>query len=511
MRNAGVIHLPGDRHREGVMLSLSVRENMSLLALAKVARSGVVARARERTMVRGQIDTLGVRTPSAETPVASLSGGNQQKVLFARALLGAPDVLLADEPTRGVDAGARIDLYRVLREAAAAGRAVLVLSSDAVELQGLCDRVLVFSRGRVVAELEGEQIGEERITGAAVTSEGGHRDEVTLREERLKRVRRFVSGDYLPSVALAVLIVAFALYTQSSNSRFLSPYNLSSTLLLVSALALVSFGQLVLVMAANLDLSVGPLMGLIVVVSSFFWATGQGAGDLVLGIVLVIATALAVGLVNGLLVRVGRLTPVLATLSMYIVIQGVGLQLRPQEAGFLRADVTGSINKGWSWMPIAFLVVVVIAVVGEVVLRRTRAGLELRAVGSDETRAHRLGARVNRTQLAAYVGCSLSPRRRGSCWPARSASATAIRPRASATPSTASPRSRSAARASSGGRGSFIGTLLGAVLLTEVVSAVPFLHIALSWNQWLPGLIILVAVGAYSRARGGRRRNSRNR
>ena len=136
-------------------------------------------------MVRGQIEASG-SDALAETPVASLSGGNQQKVLFARALLGAPDVLLADEPTRGVDAGARIDLYRVMREAASAGRAVLVLSSDAVELQGLCDRVLVFSRGRVVAELEGAQIGEEQITGAAVTSEGGHRDEVALREERLR-------------------------------------------------------------------------------------------------------------------------------------------------------------------------------------------------------------------------------------------------------------------------------------------------------------------------------------
>ena len=93
-------------------------------------------------------------------------------------------------------------------------------------------------------------------------------------------------------------------------------------------------------MAANLDLSVGPLMGLIVVVTSFFWATGQGPATLCSGSSLVIATALAVGLVNGLLVRVGRLPPVLATLATYIVIQGVGLQLRPQEAGILRPDIT---------------------------------------------------------------------------------------------------------------------------------------------------------------------------
>ncbi len=139
------------------------------------------ARPRARRRRPAQIERLGIKTPSQETGVAALSGGNQQKVLFARALLGAPRVLLADEPTRGVDAGARIDLYRVLREAAAAGRAVVVLSSDAVELQGLCDRVLVFSRGRVVRELEGDEINEENITGAAVTSDGEHRGELAPR------------------------------------------------------------------------------------------------------------------------------------------------------------------------------------------------------------------------------------------------------------------------------------------------------------------------------------------
>ena len=98
-------------------------------------------------------------------------------------------------------------------------------------------------------------------------------------------------------------------------------------------------------MTGNFDLSVGPLMGLVVVVSSFFWATGQGTGDLVLGIAAVIGTGLAVGLVNGLLVRVGRLDSIRATIATYIVVQGIALQLRPQEGGFLRTDITGAINQ----------------------------------------------------------------------------------------------------------------------------------------------------------------------
>jgi ribose transport system ATP-binding protein len=504
MRTAGVVHLPGDRHREGVMLSLSVRDNVSLLALPALADGGVVRRRRERDVVAAKVAELGVRTPSQETTVAALSGGNQQKVLFARALLGAPRVLLADEPTRGVDAGARIDLYRVLREAAAEGRAVIVLSSDAVELQGLCDRVLVFSRGRVVRELEGEDINEEHITGTAVTSEVDRRGALARRDTRVGRARRFLSGDYLPSVVLALLIVAVGIYTYLDTSRFVDPFSLKTNLLLATVLAFVSFGQLVMLLTGNFDLSVGPLMGLVIVVSSFFWATGQGAGDLALGIAAVIGTGVAVGLVNGLLVRVGRLDSIRATIASFIVIQGIALQLRPQEGGFLRADITAAINQGIGWMPIAFLVAVAITVIAEVALRRTWPGIGLRAVGSDATRAHRLGARVNVTLVAAFVLCSLFTVAAGVMLAGQLGVGDGDPAATSSYTLTSITAVVLGGASTFGGRGSFAGALLGAVLLTELVSAVPFLQIALSWNYWFPGILILVGCGIYSRARGGR-------
>ena len=175
------------------------------------------------------------------------------------------------------------------------------------------------------------------------------------------------------------------------------------------------------------------------------------------------------------------------------MIQGIALLLRPQPGGFLRTGVTGAINNERSaGCRSRSSSRVVITVVAELVLRRTRAGLALRAVGSDETRAHRLGARVNR-DASSRLRRLLAVRRgrRGSCSPPRSASAT--RPRRASSYTLTSITAVVLGGASIfGGRGSFVGALLGAVLLTEIVSAVPFLQIALSWNYWLPGILILV-------------------
>jgi ribose transport system permease protein/ribose transport system ATP-binding protein len=498
IQQAGVVYLPGDRHAEGLFLPWSVRENTTLLSLGAISHNGFLQRRKEGAIVADWIERLRIRTPSAEVPVAALSGGNQQKVLFARSLMAEPAVLLADEPTRGVDAGARLELYQLLRTTAEEGKAVVVLSSDVLELQGLCDRVLVFSRGRIVASLEGDAITEENITGAAVTS-ATVRDGLAARARQALRIRRFSSGDYLPTAVLAVLIVALGLYTGLVHGRFFSQFNFVSMLLLTSALAFVALGQLIVLLTGAIDLSVGPLTGLVVVVFSFFSTQGQSHGMLVLGILAVIGVALAVGLTNVLLVRVFRLASVLATLATYIAIQGVSLLLRSQPAGFIRIGVTNPIKTTWGWVPVAFILVCVLAVVCELVLRFTRGGLQLRAVGSDETRAHRLGARVGATHVGAYLLCSLFAAAGGMML----ASQVGVGdPRIGTNYTLTSITAVVLGGASIfGGRGSFIGALLGAVLIQEIITSTTFLQIGVAWQYFLPGILILVGAGVYSRAR----------
>jgi ribose transport system ATP-binding protein len=405
-----------------------------------------------------------------------------------------------------VDVGARLEIYQLLRRVAASGRAVVVLSSDVIELQGLCDRVHVFSRGAVVRELAGDDITEENITGAAITSSAaGGRAGLAAgadRARRALRARRFVAGDYLPSAVLAVLILGLGIYTSVSNGRFLTELNFQGMLLLASALALISFGQLIVLLTGGIDLSVGPLSGLTVVVFSFFAAEGQGAGRLVLGVLAVIGVAIVVGLANGVLVRVFRVAAVLATLATYIVLQGISLALRPQPAGYLRAAVTDALTHSWGWIPIAFVVVCILAVVAEVVLRFTRPGLQIRAVGSDEPAAHRLGAHVNRTHIAAYVLCSLFTAAGGLMLASQVGVGDAT---VGVTYTLTSITAVVLGGASIfGGRGSFIGALLGAVLLQQIVTSTTFLNIGVAWESFLFGGLVLVGAGTYSRARRAR-------
>jgi ribose transport system ATP-binding protein len=495
----GIVYLPGDRHAEGLFLPLTVRENMTALVLDSLATLGFVQRRRETSLVEKQILGLSVKTPSAETPIKSLSGGNQQKVLFARSLARSPTVLLADEPTRGVDAGARMELYRILREAADDGAAVVVLSSDAIELQGLCDRVLVFSRGSIVRSLVGDEITEENITGAAITADTERRRGETGRATRGAWVHRFASGDYAPLAILVALIVVLGVYTASINSFFLSTRSMSGSLYLASALLFVSMGQLIVLLTAGIDLSVGPLTGLTVVILSFFCGEGQSTGYLILGLGLAFATALAVGFANGFMVRKIGLTPVIATLSTYIGLQGVALLLRSTPAGYFRTDITSVFTSRLGAFPYAFIIGVIVAILAEWALRRSRFGMELRAIGSNEVTAHRLGARVNRSVILAYMLCALFASVSGLLL----AGQVGIGDPAVGANYTLQSISAVVLGGASifGGRGSFLGALAGVLLVQEITSATGFLGLGSAWQYWLPGLLILLAAALYSRTR----------
>ena len=163
-------YMPADRLTEGLMVDLNVRENAAMTALDRLTVGPIVSRNREVAVVERELSELAVKAPSLEAPVSSLSGGNQQKIMMARAMLSEPAILVADEPTQGVDVGARAEIYRILREVAASGVPVVIASSDAKELEGLCDRVIVMSRGQAVATLEGDAVTEERIVHAAISA-----------------------------------------------------------------------------------------------------------------------------------------------------------------------------------------------------------------------------------------------------------------------------------------------------------------------------------------------------
>ena len=168
---AGVVLLSGDRAGESLFPVLSVRANTTIQMLRRLGRLGFLNRWRERDTVAAIVRRLSIRMASIEQPVQSLSGGNQQKVSLTRPFLrGNVNVILAEEPTQGVDVAARFEIYDALRAKAKEGVAIVVKSSDPLELSGLCDRVVVMSRGKIVDEIKGDELGERRIVEAIVGS-----------------------------------------------------------------------------------------------------------------------------------------------------------------------------------------------------------------------------------------------------------------------------------------------------------------------------------------------------
>ena len=169
--DAGIAFLAEDRKAEGIIPELSVRENLTLVVLPKLARAGIVSRSEQTKIVDKFMKRLRVKASSPDQKIRELSGGNQQKVLLARWLCNAPRVLLLDEPTRGIDLGARAEIQALVAEMAADGLGVLLISSDLEELIEGSSRVVVLREGKSVAELRGDEITQDRIIHAM--AEGG--------------------------------------------------------------------------------------------------------------------------------------------------------------------------------------------------------------------------------------------------------------------------------------------------------------------------------------------------
>lgn len=492
--------MPSDRHAEGLAGGLTIRENAAISALGKFSSFGIVNSRAEMAQVSDVFRSLAVKAPSMEAAVKSLSGGNQQKVVMARALLSEPGLIVADEPTQGVDVGARSEIYRILREVSAKGIPVIVNSSDAAELEGLCDKVIVMSRGRVVETLTGDHVDEARIVAAAVSALT-HVDREESRHPKAKASgwRHFVQSDNAPAVPLSLVMILLALYGFSQNSHFLSSFNVGNILMLATALGFIALGQTVAMLLAGIDLSVGPLAGFLVVVASFFITEGQPAATMALGLALMVGLAVAVGLVNGLLIRFASFTPIAATLAMYIGLQGCSFILRDSPGGYIDSNVVAWITWQIGPIPLAFVVLVAVALGAEYLLRNRRIGWQLRATGSNEDSARRIGLRIDRTFVAGYVasalltvlGAVMLMAQIGVGDPAQGSNYTLASITAVVLGGTSL----------RGGRGTFIGTVLGAILLTEVLNAVSFLGLSQTWQYVFQGALILVAALIYATVR----------
>ena len=422
-RMSGIVLLPEDRKAQGILPHLGVRSNITIGHLEAVSSGPLVRGGREAEAAGRLIEQVGVRCASPSTPIAALSGGNQQKALLARCLFASPSVLLLDEPTRGVDVAAKQEIYASIRDLAARGFGILLCSSEPPELLALAHRIVVLHDGRVAATFDRSEATDERLLAAASgtsTREGSPEGPASPPPAAAPPPshqpgrKRWRLSPRLTS--LLGLVVVLALAVVSSPMRggrlvFLEVGNLTDILRQVAEKGILAAGMTPVIISGGIDLSVGSVLALAATLTgSLFMRGGLGVWSAV-GLVLLVGAAW--GLVNGLVVARWRLQAFIATLATMSAARGV--------ARYVSGGAAIPLGFGNGGAPEAFralaapilpfvpvpAVVFLMAVAGVAILMtRLRAGRYIYAIGDNEEAARLSGVNVRRYKTLVYVVCA---------------------------------------------------------------------------------------------------------
>ncbi len=473
----GVALLPEDRQHEGLHLPLSVRENLAMAATP--SQTALIDRQAEAKSASDLVERLSIKTASDLAAVASLSGGNQQKVLLGKWLATQPKVLILDEPTRGVDVGAKDQIHRLIGKLAEEGVAVLVISSEMNEVLALGDRILVMRQGRLAGELAGTEATQEKILELALPRES---DEATVATASTGIRREFaVAGLLLALMVLATLV----------NPSFLSLENLRDMLVKVSPAVIVGSMMTLVILAREIDISVGSLMGLCAATLGIAVSPDRMGLPVPVAVAACLGVGALGGLLNGVLSAYARLPSIIVTLGTLTLFKGltelamggkwienVPLSLRTLGAG------------GW-----VILVAILAAVAGIWISRRTRLGMRIFALGSNPHAAALVGVKAAKVRLLVFVLTGLA------CAVATLFSATQLQVIESGFGSGFELAAIAAVIVGGtsirGGRGGVPGTILGATLLGIVSTVLIFLKLGPSaayWEKAIQGGLILLAV-----------------
>lgn len=305
----------------------------------------------------------------------------------------------------------------------------------------------------------------------------------------------FQRGRWLPIAAMSLLILVLGAYTNGQNSSFLSTFNLNGVMVATLPLALAAMAQTSALMVRAFDVSLGALITLCVVVSSFVLGPDESWPSLLLGMLLVIGVALCVGAINVILIRWLKLSSIIATLATYSALQGVSLWLRPIPRGAISFEFIDKLLYSWGFMPIALLLVVAVAVGADVWLYRTPGGLAARAMGLDEEAAARRGVRVGYLFVRAFFISAFAAALGGFFLAAQ----VGVGDPTSGLSFTLTSIAAAVLGGASllGGRGSFFGAFVGALFLNVIINILPFLGWSASYGRIMVGLLTLVALSFY--------------
>jgi ribose transport system ATP-binding protein len=489
-RAAGIGLAPEDRQRQGLVLDASVQDNLLLAHLRKVCHPRwrwlrpTVAAAVTRDLIRD----LQIKVASPAQRARLLSGGNQQKIVLAKWLHAGCRVLIFDEPTRGIDVGAKAEIYRLMRRLAAEGLAIVMISSELPEVMGMSDRILIMRAQRIATS---SVRASRRRPRASFSMRPGIPP--SRRETAMTDPRRAKFGDWLtqhPEALALAGLVALCVAMSFVSDRFLSWDNFSNLGRQASINAILATGMTLVILTGGIDLSVRAVMALSVTSCAGAMLAGL---PVVVGVLAGLGTGVVFGALNGALVGYVRLPPIIVTLATMEIPRGIALLytggypqsgLPPAFAFLGRGEVLG----------VQMPVVIAVAGAAFVLLRYFPTERYFYGLGGNEEAVRLSGVRVERYKFLAYVLSGLTASIGGLVLASRLMSGQ---------PNAGMGFELDAIAAVvlggtsiTGGRGSIVGTVIGALTLGVLNNGLNLMGVSPYTQMVLKGVIILLAIYA---------------
>lgn len=490
----GIVYISEDRKRDGLVLGMSVKENMSLTALRYFSRAGgSLKHADEQQAVSDFIRLFNVKTPSMEQAIGLLSGGNQQKVAIARGLMTRPKVLILDEPTRGVDVGAKKEIYQLINQFKADGLSIILVSSEMPEVLGMSDRIIVMHEGHLSGEFTREQATQEVLMAAAVGKLNRVNQGKKMTTQTVSGRRYFTKAWLMEQKSLIALLVLIAIVSTLSPN-FFTINNLFNILQQTSVNAIMAVGMTLVILTSGIDLSVGSLLALTGAVAASIVGIEVNA---LVAVAAALALGAAIGAVTGVIVAKGRVQAFIATLVMMLLLRGVTMVYTngsPVNTGFTEnADLFGWFGIGRPLgVPTPVWIMGIVFLAAWYMLHHTRLGRYIYALGGNEAATRLSGINVNKIKIIVYSLCGLLASLAGIIEVARLSSA-------QPTAGTGYELDAIAAvvlggTSLAGGKGRIVGTLIGALILGFLNNGLNLLGVSSYYQMIVKAVVILLAV-----------------
>jgi ribose transport system ATP-binding protein len=484
-----IAYLSDERRVESIFSSMSLADNVCIPGLGSMNAFGVLRSGTMNERVENAISAFDIKCSGKNQRIEQLSGGNQQKAVFASRNLELPKICIFNEPTVGIDVRTRSEIYALIEEMAGKGVAVLVASSDLVELINLADRMLIFSKGEITEEIHHEVASEERIMSAAVR--GKQRSEASPPSRGIGMPASL--SENLGLVVVTLLILAMIAVGSLKSDYFLTSYNFSNIALQVVPLILVALGQGVVLISGGIDLSVGQTISLTTAIASF---TVTDAFPPLIGVVICICAGALIGLMNGFLSTKCGLPDLVASLAMGTGVNGLALIIRPTAGGYIDKGFMNAVcYRLGGALPVVFILALAVCALLVLYLRHFRGGVYVFAVGSGRDVAFSSGIRVERVKTGAYILCGVLATLAGLVVAARIGSGD---PRIGMDFTMSSVTAAIVGGISlMGGRGKLPGAVLGAVMILFTQNILNMLHVSSYYQYVCIGSLLLIAVMLY--------------